>query len=242
MFLVVLALVGCRGEDELHVFAASSLTDAFAELETTYEAAHPGTDVRVNSAGSQTLRLQIEHGAPADVFASANPEHMSALVSQSLVGTPTVFATNRLVIAVPRSNPAGIATAADLPRARRVVVGAAAVPAGKYADTFLSSAGDLFGSSYETDVRAHLVSREPNVRLALAKVTLGEADAAIVYGTDLRHRTDVVAVEIPAQLQPAIAYTIAVVGGAPRGQRWVSHLQSDTGRRTLARHGFGAPP
>ncbi len=240
--LGLLVLCACQSRTELHVFAASSLTDAFGSLEATFESAHPGVDVRLNTAGSQTLRLQIERGAPADVFASANPAHMEALRSAGLVESPAVFASNTMVVAVPESGMSGFV---DLPRAQRIVLGAQTVPAGQYADAVIDAAGRLRGADFAEEIRDRVVSREPNVRLALAKVALGEADAALVYASDVRGRSGVRAVAIPAQLQPLIVYPVARVVGSPNPElatAWIEMLRSDVGRRALGSAGFGAAP
>ena len=119
-----------EGARELTVFAASSLRDAFAELGSAFEREHPRTKVIFSLAGSQDLRTQIEHGAPADVFASADWKHMQALVAAGLASSPRKFASNEPVLVVPSDNPAGVKTLSDLPRARRIVVGAPEVPIG----------------------------------------------------------------------------------------------------------------
>ena len=223
------------------MFAASSLSEAFGALEQRFEADHPGVDVRLNTAGSQVLRLQIEHGAQADVFASANLAHVDALERQGLAVERALFASNRLVVAVPPDNPADIQRFEDLARASQVVLGAPTVPAGAYADALL----DRSDPELARAVRGHIVSREPNVRLVLAKVALGEADAAIVYASDVVGRADVHAVAVPDEMQPPIVYPVVLVttGRNPRTARaWMALLRSDAGQDTLARAGFGGAP
>ena len=116
----------------LSIFAASSLTDAFEELADRFEKANPGVHVALSFAGSQVLRLQIEHGAPVDVFASADPNHMNALIDAGLVRKSEVFAHNVLAVIVPLENPAKIVSVYDLPRSSRLVTGADATPVGVY--------------------------------------------------------------------------------------------------------------
>jgi molybdate transport system substrate-binding protein len=234
-----LLLVACSSQDEqpLVVFAASSLADAFAELERDFEAEHPDVDVAISTAGSQALRVQIEQGAAADVFASANVEHIEALHAANLVEAPVAFAAGALVVAVPDDNPAGIETFADLPHARRIVLGGETVPVGAYTQKLLERTGEDFAGR----VLARVVSREPNVRLVVAKVELGEADAAIVYRSDVRAQSRAKAIAIPHALQPAIDYLVAPVGRSAQpqlAQAFLDHLASERGRATLTRHGF----
>lgn len=199
---------GSEAPSRLVVFAASSLTNAFEECEVLFEAEHPGVDVLLSTAGSQALRTQIEHGAAADVFASANLTHVAMLREAGLVGESQPLAQNRLVIAVPLDNPAGIRSFQDLPKASRIVIGNPQVPLGEYTRESLEMAGQ---SGFAQSVLAQVVSEEPNARLVLAKVALGEADAAVVYRTDALGRDDVEVIEIPDSASPPINYAIAVV-------------------------------
>lgn len=227
----------------LSVFAASSLTEAFAELEQEIEAVEPGVDVVVSTGGSQALRVQIEQGAPADVFASANVEHVDALVSAGLVKESLPFAEGQLVLVVPPGNPAGLGSLADLPRADRIVLGAPEVPVGKYARELLDLAETRYGAGFRSRVEAHVVSLEPNVRQVLAKVELGEADAAIVYRSDVVASRDVLILEIPPELAVPARYAVGVTTGAAQpelAQRLVEHLRSPAGRAVLERHGLRA--
>lgn len=232
----------------LQIYAASSLTEAFTEIESAFELVHPDTDVRLTFAGSQTLRIQIQEGAPADVFASADPGHVQALEAAGLVNGGQVFARNELVVIVPPDNPAGIESFADLPRAQRIVLGTENVPIGRYARLALARAGAEGGGpggyppSFADDVLARVVSEEANVRLVRAKVELGEADAAIVYRTDALASAGVRMVEIPATANVGANYLIALVtdaGNRDAGTDWIAFVLSDEGRGILARHGFG---
>ena len=169
----------------LRVFAASSLTEAFQEMASAFENAYPDTEVVLVFAGSQVLRLQLEQGAQADIFSSADPRHMEALVQEGIVSGHRVLAENELVVIVPPGNPAGIESFAELANAERVVIGTSNVPVGVYAREALrraETAGGLAG--FEAAVMGRVVSEESNVRLVRAKVELGEADAAIVYRTE----------------------------------------------------------
>jgi molybdate transport system substrate-binding protein len=242
-FLAVLVACG-DGTPEagrLNVYAASSLTEAFGELVGIFETANPGVDVAVTFAGSQVLRLQIEQGAQADVFASANPEHMEALVDSGLVEESVVFAHNDLVVIVPPDNPSGIEEFGDIAHAERIVLGTANVPVGEYARTVLARGNTVYEEGFEAIVMSRVVSEESNVRLARAKVELGEADAAIVYRTDAGSSDRVSVIEIPRELNVIADYPIAVVRGtrAPNAAAaWVALVRSPEGQAVLERHGF----
>lgn len=220
---------------ELFVFAAASLTDAFERLGEAFVRANPDVEVVFNHAGSQTLASQIDEGAPADVFASANPAQMDA-VAAGLTGRPETFTGNRLAIAVEPGNPHDIGMVADLADpALLVVLPAADVPAGRYAREVLDAAG----------VEVAPVSSERDVRAALAKVELGEADASIVYASDLvAAGGSADAVEIAVEQNVSARYPIAVLAGArnPTAARaFVDFVLSAEGQEILAEHGFTAP-
>ena len=227
--------------EPLRIFAASSLTEAFQEMADAFEDASPGTEPVLVFAGSQVLRLQIEQGARADIFASADPRHMESLAQEGLVTGPRLLAENELVVIVPPGNPAGIEAFADLAGADRVVIGTPNVPVGAYAREVLRRAeavGTLPG--FEEAVMGRVVSEESNVRLVRAKVELGEADAALVYRTDAvpgRVRT----VLVPPRANVRARYLIGVVADARNpaaAERWVAFASSPEGRRILSRHGF----
>jgi molybdate transport system substrate-binding protein len=227
---------------ELTVFAAASLKDAFEAVAPVFERAHPGSKVRLNLAGSQELRTQIEQGARADVFASADLKHMATLEKAGLVERPAVFARNEPVIVVPRGNPARILALVDLPKTRRLVVGAPEVPIGGYTVKIFDAAARKHGADLRAKLEASVVSRELNVRQVLAKVTLGEADAGIVYRTDAQSAKDKVEViAIPAELNVIAEYPVAVVKASPQpalARAWVDLLLSAGGQRQLAAAGF----
>jgi molybdate transport system substrate-binding protein len=222
---------------ELTVFAASSLTDAFDELGVAFVARNPDVEVVGNHAGSQTLAAQINEGAPADVFASAAEAQMEVVAAEgNLAGEATVFTANLLAIAVEAGNPLGIAGLADLADPDLLLVlPAEEVPAGGYAREALDAAGvEVAPSSLEQDVRA-----------ALSKVGLGEADAAIVYGSDLVAADGrVEGVAIPAEQNVPARYPIATLADAPNpvtAEAFAAFVLSDAGQEILASHGFTAP-
>ena len=244
--LVTALLQGCAPADSsrtLHVYAASSLAESFSAMEHAFEAAHPDTDVVLAFAGSQVLRLQIEQGAPADVFASADPAHMQALVERGRVRDGHIFAHNQLVLIVPPANPARIESFRDLRRASRLVIGTENVPVGSYARRVLRRAEAAGDGGFAASVLARVASEESNVRLVRAKVELGEADAAIVYRSDTVAAGGVRAIEIPPALNVNADYSIGIVEGGVNpdlAAAWLAFVLSRQGRKLLARHGFAA--
>jgi molybdate transport system substrate-binding protein len=242
---VALALAGCGGDEpsggasaapgELKVFAAASLTAAFTELGERFTAASGGTEVTFNFAGSQALATQIQQGAPADVFASADTTNMDKV--RDLVGTQQPFASNLLAIVVEKGNPRGVRTLGDLASSDlKVVLAAEEVPAGRYAKQVLDRAG----------VRLQPVSQEDNVKAVVTKVSLGEADAGIVYVTDVTAGGDKVeGVDIPEDQNVVATYPIATVKASraqDSAQAFVDLVLSGEGQRVLKEHGFLPPP
>jgi molybdate transport system substrate-binding protein len=236
---------GRSAERTFTVFAAASLRDVFTTLGTTFERAHPGVTVRFNFAGSQDLRTQLEHGAPADVFASADTRQMALARSAGLVEPPLPFATNAPVIVVPGDAPGKVRTLEDLTTAKRLVVGAPEVPIGAYTAQILQRAAARFGAEFPARVEARVVSRELNVRQVLTKVMLGEADAGIVYRTDARSAGERVrVVEIPPELNVIAEYPIAPVTRSRQqelARQWIALVTGPEGQAVLGRAGFGGP-
>jgi molybdate transport system substrate-binding protein len=235
-----------RREEAVVVFAAASLRDAFGAIAGELERAHPGVEVTFNFAGTQELRTQLEHGAPADVFASADVRHMRELVRAGRVATPATFARNEPVLVVARESAGTIRGLADLPAADRIVVAAPEVPIGGYTLQILERAAARMGSDFRARFESKVVSRELNVRQVLAKVSLGEAQAGIVYRTDVAAAKGAVSVlPIPPDVNVTAEYPIAVVNGAahPRLARaFVELVRSPLGREALQRVGFLPPP
>ena len=230
---------------EITVFAAASLTDAFQELAALME--EDSTRVRYNFAGSQQLAVQLEQGARADVFASADQQWMDYVLERRLTaGLPKVFAHNRLVAIVPRSNPGGILELEDLARrGLKLVVGAETVPVGKYTREMLHRLERLAGfpPAYGDSVLANVVSQEENVKSVVAKVQLGEADAGIVYRSDVTPRVapSLTVLDIPEDANVVASYPAAVLrtsAHSAAAQAFVALLLSPDGRRVLWRHGL----
>jgi molybdate transport system substrate-binding protein len=219
------------------VFAAASLTDAFADIEAAFEAAEPGVDVVVNLAGSSSLREQILEGAPADVFASANQANMDAVVDAGMAsGEPRVFAVNSLQIAVPAGNPAGVTGLADLARPDLLVgLCAEGVPCGDFGRRALAAAGVTPAPDTE----------EPDVRALLTKIEAGELDAGIVYVTDVRSASGgVEGIDIPDDVNVAADYPIVALAEAPNpegAEAFVHFVLSGAGRSLLDQRGFSSP-
>jgi molybdate transport system substrate-binding protein len=230
----------------LIVFAAASLRESFGEAARLFERAHPGAQVSFAFAGSQQLRLQIEQGAAADVFASADLRQAEALRALGLLLPPRIFARNALALVVPRENPAGVHALRDLPNARRIVIAGPEVPAGRYTAQLLAAAGAAFGAQFEAAARARVVSRELDVRQVLAKVALGEADVGVVYRTDaLGMPGEVERIDIPEELNQTADYPIAAAVGARApalAAAFVDFILSSEGQAVLAAHGFLAAP
>jgi len=235
-----------RGEDKLVVFAAASLREVFGRESEAFKKLHSGVGVTFNFAGTQEIRTQLEQGAPADVFASADERHMKALQDTARVDASLIFGQNEPVMIVAKERTTTIRALADLPMAQRIVVGVPEVPIGKYTLQILDNASRSLGVDFRARVEARIVSRELNVRQVLAKVTLGEADAGIVYRTDVgNHRDDVSIVTIPPEMNVIAKYPIAVVRAAAHpklAQQWVSFILSEQGQEILRGAGFIVPP
>ncbi|MBW7885885.1 MAG: molybdate ABC transporter substrate-binding protein [Caldilineaceae bacterium] len=234
-------------QPELVVFAAASLTDAFQAIGETFAAEHDAV-VTFNFAGSQQLAQQLSGGAPADVFASANARQMEAAVGTGRIdaGTIQTFAHNRLVVVTPADNPGEIATLADLARPGiKLVLADSAVPVGQYSLDFLAKAiaqGEM-EEGYDEAVLANIVSYENNVRTVLAKVVLGEADAGIVYSSDVtgEERNRVQIIDIPDALNVVASYPVAPLQDSAHPElaaAFVDYLRSARGQATLAEYGF----
>lgn len=236
--------------DTLTVFAAASLAAPFRAVADAYEADHPGVDVTFNFAGSQALRTQLEHGAQADIFASADWEQMAAVRKADLLGnTPEYFATNRLAVVAPATSEA-VQGLDDLARPGvSIAIASAEVPAGAYARATLDllAGSDDHREGYAESVLANVVTNETNVRAVAQKVALGEVDAGIVYETDAeaeQYGKVFRVIEIPLEFNPAAEYPIAALSEAANPQDaldFIAFVQSDGGQAILRQHGF-APP
>ena len=242
---VALLISACGGsgepsageEEELTVSAAASLSEGFGAYGEATRAAE-----RFSFAGSDELAAQIRQGARPDVYAAASSELPEALAEEGLVGEPTVFATNALVLAVPAGE-SEVGSLDDLTRPGvDLVLGAEDVPFGAYARTLL----DRLSAPEREAILANVRSEEPDVKAAVGKLTQGAADAGFVYSSDVAAAGgELEAVELPARLEPDVVYAAAVVDGAdnPDGARgFIDGLLSGAGARALEKAGFGPPP
>jgi molybdate transport system substrate-binding protein len=230
---------------DLTVFAAASLRDAFKAIGSAFERGHPGTKVTFSFAASSLLRTQIEQGAPADVFASADMAQMEPLSRAGKVGDVAPFTRNRLVVVTPAANPGRIQRLQDLARpGLRLLITAEQVPIGRYTRRSLAemSGARGLGSDFQRKVLANVVSREANVRGLLTKVELGEADAAIVYASDaVSAGQKVKTVAIPARYNEVAVYPVGVVVASAHGndaRAFARYLRSRPAQAILKRHGF----
>lgn len=220
---------GAHAASRLRVFAAASLTEVLPRIDSRPQ---------FEFAGSDVLQAQIRQGAPADVFASASPKQAQALYGQGLVERPVSFATNSLVVIVPRSNPGHVHSIYDLRRSgETIVIGDSTVPIGAYTRQVLAKLG-------LTGLLSHVKSNDTDVKQIVTQVALGQADAGFVYVTDARAaRGKVSVISIPKAGQPKVTYQIAVVrsGNRAGGQAFVGEVLSARGRGLLKAAGFGLP-
>ncbi len=232
------------------VFAASSLTEAFEKIAGGFEAANPRASVTFSFGGSPTLVTQLDQGAPADVLATADEPNMQNAVEKGLIsGEPSTFARNKLTIIVPKSNPGGITSPKDLAKSGlKLVLAQASVPVGNYARQALEKfdADPSYGPDFSGKALKNLVSEEANVKAVVAKVQLGEADAGIVYVTDVTAEVsgDITQIAIPDQYNVIGSYPIAVAKDASNkdvARAFIEYVLSDAGQAVLAEYGF-APP
>ena len=259
-FVLAVAAGGCAASaspeaapvDTVTVFAAASLAEPFRAVADAFESDNPGVEVTFNFAGSQALRTQLEHGARADVFASADWEQMAAVRKANLLGnTPEYFATNRLAVVAPVGSSA-VQSLDDLARPGvSIAIASAEVPAGAYAratlDLMVMAESADFPDNFAERALANVVTHETNVRAVVQKVALGEVDAGMVYETDAKTGQidgSFRVIEIPLQFNPAAEYPIATLGEAANPQvalDFIEFVQGDDGQAILRDYGF-APP
>ena len=232
----------------LTVYAAASLKGVLAAVKSAYETAVPGVTLTIATDASSTLRTQIEQGAPADVFLSADQKNPSALVDAGLAdGTAVDFAGNTLVVIVPTANPAGLTTPADLARPGiKIIAAGAGVPITRYATQAIVNLARQPGypGGFAASYAANVVSKEENVTAVVAKVQLDEGDAAIVYVTDAKASAKVRSIEIPAAANVPATYAGIVVKAsvhAAAGHAFLTWLAGPDGQTVLARFGFLPP-
>jgi molybdate transport system substrate-binding protein len=233
----------------LTIYAASSLTAAFTEMKTAYQTANPGVTLTLSFGASSTLETQIEQGAPADVFASADTSNAQKLVDKGLAaGAITKFAGNLLTVIVPPANPAGVQTPADLAKSGLKFVAAGdTVPITKYANMLLANLAKEAGypAGFVAAVTANIVSREDNVAVVVGKIELGEGDAAIVYATDASTAgSKVITITVPTDANVPATYGAVAVKASPNAvaaAAFITWLAGPGGQAILARYGFLPP-
>jgi molybdate transport system substrate-binding protein len=252
-FAVVAVLGGgcgtsAAGATTIEIFAAASLSAPLEAAKAAYESSHPGVRLTVALDSSAALRTQIEHGAPADVFLSADTTNPQRLVDAGVaVGPVTLFAGNHLAIVVPKSDRASITEPADLARPGvRIVAAGDSVPITSYATKLIEQLAALPGYSpdFVAAYEANVVSREDNVRAIVAKLELGEADAGIVYVTDALGSDAVSTVKVPDSANVVATYGAVVVKASPdaaASTAFLTWLGGPEGQAILARFGFVAP-
>jgi molybdate transport system substrate-binding protein len=229
----------------LTILAASSLTDAFGELAKTFEKQNPCAEVRTSFGASSEMLAQIQQGAPADVFASADQENMDTAIKRGLVaGKPGIFVKNREVVMVPKDNPANVQSLRDVAKPNiKLVLAEDEVPAAEYAKEILHKASAWYGDGFEKDVLSNVVSREADVRASVNRVTVGDADATFGYASDYTPdiRDQVKVVWIPPDLNIVASYPVAALKDARSpelAKEWVALVTSEEGQRVLKEWGF----
>ena len=253
LFGVILwaGLIGSAGatasqpDGEVVVLAATSLTEPFVDVARRIRDVYPHLSIVYSFAGSQALRTQLEQGAAADVFASANTIQMQHASERGLIeGAPKVFVRNTLSVIVPRANPGGVTSLADLAKqGLKLTLAGPQVPAGRYSREVLQAAQPDYGTDFAARVLANLVSEETSVKQVLVKVRLGEADAGIVYASDVSENVlqDVSTVPIPDAYNRLASYPIAATQAArnPSGAAaFIRFVLSPPGQAILKAYGF----
>ena len=250
LLATICLLFGCTSQPgqpkQLTIFAAASLTDAFTELAHSFEAQNKGVAVALNFAGSSQLAAQLAEGAVADVFAPANPAQMQAIINAGRIaaGSETLFVSNRLTVIVPADNPANIVTFEDLTQPNvQLILAVPGVPVRQYTDEIVAQ----MPADFQAQFYANLVSEEDNVRQVAAKIALGEADAGLVYTSDITPdlATQVQQIGIPDGQNVVASYPIAPLADAPNpelAQAFIEFVLSTEGQAILGKWGFDPLP
>ena len=253
LWLITLGISACApatatpAHQTLTVLAAASLTDSFNEMGKLFESKNAGVRVAFNYAGSQQLAQQLDQGAPADVFASASPKYMTAAVTSRRVNQADAqsFVKNRLVVIFPTANPAGLKTLQDLAKpGLKIDLEDKSVPAGQYSLDFLDRAikDPSFDPKFKDNVLKNVVSYETDVKAVEAKISLGEADAGIVYITDYNVAADKLGkLDIPDSLNTVAVYPIALISDSKNpdlAKAFVALVLSPEGQAIMAKYGF----
>jgi len=232
----------------LTVYGAASLKGVLDKVKTTYEAANPGTTLTISTDSSTTLETQIEQGAPADVFLSADTTNPKKLVDKGLAaGAAVTFAGNKLTIIVPTANPAAITSPKDLAKTGvKAIAAGDAVPITKYATQLVANLAKESGypADFAAKYTANIASKEDNVKAIVAKIELGEGDAGIVYVTDAKASTKVTTVDVPDAANVPATYAGVVVKAsknAAAAQAFLTWFAGPDGQAILGSFGFLPP-
>lgn len=235
------------GKTKVTVFAAASLTAVFTEMAGDYEKNHTNVDMNFDFDGSATLKTQLLNGANADIFASADYKNLNAVSAVHLMDNSTVqtFAKNRLVVILPASNPAGITSLTDLTRSgTKIVIGDTTVPIGNYTRTFLKSINNSSSdyTDFQSKFMGNVVSQESVVTNIVTKVSLGEADAGVVYSTDARTAgSKVVQIPIPDAFNVIAVYPMGMLVSTAHPTEatgFIDYVMSVDGQSVMAKYGF----
>ena len=236
------------GPRNLTVFAAASLANAIDSAAAAFTAAHPGITITISTDSSAALATQIEQGAPVDVFLSADASNPQKLVDRGVAdGAAVVFARNKLTIVVPKGNPGGLMSPKDLAKSGlRIVAAGDEVPITKYATQVVANlaAAPGYPPGFAASYAANVVSKEDNVKAVIAKIELGEGDAAIVYVTDAKASDDVATIDVPDAANVAATYAGVVVrasASAGAAKAFLAWFAGPDGQAILARSGFLPP-
>ncbi|MCY4464476.1 MAG: molybdate ABC transporter substrate-binding protein [Chloroflexi bacterium] len=249
LILSLIAMPRASAQASLTIYAATSLTDAFESLATAFAAEQPDVSLHLNFSSSSSLAAQIVAGAPADIFASANEKQMGLVVADGRIDgeTARTFAHNQLVLALPVDNPAGIESIRDLAdEGYLLVLAATGTPIRTYTDALLRSHNDDFGADFSLRVLRNLASEESNVRQVVARLALGEADAGIVYQTDVLGDVadQLLVIEIDTAHNQLAAYPIAPLSDSANldlAAQFIDFVLDAAGRAILIQHGFCPP-
>lgn len=232
-----------KESQEITVFAAASLTESLKEIVEEFKRINPDSNIQLNLSSSSRLRVQIEQGVQADIYLSANKRHYEILREKGFVAEGKNFLSNTMVVVVPRDNPANINNLIDLTKQCKLVVAQKEVPAGSYALQVLNNLEEKFGTDYKEKVLENVVSRENNVKQVLAKVIIGEADAAFVYSSDITPgvKGKVKLLQIPDEYNVKASYWAAILKGSQNKDNvkaFYEFLTGEKGQEIFKKYGF----
>lgn len=244
LLIGILGVSGCNKEKEvITVFAASSLTESMKEIKEVFEKENPNVEIQLNLDSSSRLRTQIEQGVQVDLYLSANKRHYEALNEKDMIASGVNFLSNSLVLIVPKDNPAKLEKPEDLLNECKLVIAQKEVPVGNYALEILDAYDESLGNDYKGRVLKNVVSEENNVKQVVAKVVLGEADAAFVYGSDVTmdNKDKVKVIEIPEKYNVKAAYWMGSMKGSENNkmvQALYNMIAEESGYRIFEKYGF----